>query len=63
MLTGCAVLVGSQSAGPGAAEYRLCRARRWVFPALKGDRDWDLGVYAGDRVLLCLSLPSLLPRV
>lgn len=57
-LTGWEMLLVSQSA-------RLSRARRWLFPALSGDRDWDLGM--SDLVLLCLSLsiqpPRLLPWV
>lgn len=55
VLTGWEVLLASQSAGPGVAESRLSRAKRWVFPALRGDRDRDLDMFNGD--LLCLSLP------
>ena len=63
VLTGWEVLAASQSVGPGAAGSRLSRARRWVFPALTGDRDWALAVYDGDLALLCLSLYALPPRL
>lgn len=66
VLTGWEVLVVSQSAGPGVAEPRLSRARWWVFPALRGDRDWDRGMYDGDlalRLSLYALPPRLLPRV
>lgn len=67
MLTGWEVLVAPQSVGPEAAESRLSRSRRRVFLALRGDSDWDLGMYDGDLALLRLSRyalpPRLLPRV
>lgn len=51
----------SQLSGPGASEFRLSWARRWVFPALRGDRDWDLEMRDAEPVLRVL--PSCLqPR-
>ena len=56
VLTGSGVLVVSQVSG-------LRRARRCELQALRGGRDWALGLYDGDLALLCLSLPALPPRL
>lgn len=63
VLTGWEVLAVSMLAEKGAAESRLSRARRWVFPALSGDRDWDLGMCDSDLEALCLPLAILPPRL